>query len=135
RCCKKIVRRDRAAQRRSQWRLHAHCKARPAQERFRLNGVHRMGRCRTSDRGKTSGRKEGEAKRERAACETETASCETRRSGSSGEEGNARAASRRAEAEKAQVVRRKIGGSGKIIRGPLRCARWIDRSAGRCYLT
>ena len=46
-CGEEIVRRNRAALRRAQWRLHPHHQARPAQERFRSDGVPRMGRCRT----------------------------------------------------------------------------------------
>ena len=56
-----IVRRHRAAQRRSQRRLHPHHQARPAQERLRPDGLSRMGRCRRGSRGNGSGRKRQEA--------------------------------------------------------------------------
>lgn len=108
------LRRHRAEIDGAQRRLHAHCEARPTQERLRRHGVHRVGRCSTSHRGKNRGGKEGQAKRGRAKRKTKRTRFATRRT-SDQRRRTGGATCGRAEAEKAEMVRQKIGGAGKII--------------------
>ena len=63
--CEETVRRNRAAIDQAQRRLHPHRQARPAQERFRVDGVHRMGRCSTSAEEKTAEEKATKPKKEK----------------------------------------------------------------------
>src|SRR6266550_2071696 len=98
----------------AQRRLHTHCQTRPTQERLRSHGIHRVGRWRTSHRGKSRGKKEGETKRGRAKRKTKRTRSATRRTSDQRRRTGADTCGR-AEAEKAEMVRQKIDGAGKII--------------------
>src|SRR5207244_4005199 len=126
--CQETLRRHRTEIDGAQRRLHAHCEARPTQERLRSDGVHRVGGCSTRHRGKTGGRKEGETERSGANRKTKGTRAETRRT-SDETRGTDGAAGGRTEAEKAEMVQPKIGGAGEIIAvasGLARNALWFS---------
>ncbi len=83
-------------------------------ERLRSHGIHRVGRWRTSNRGKSRRRKEGETKRGRAKRKAKRTRSAIRRTSHKRRRTGAGACGR-AEAEKAEMVRQKISGAGKII--------------------
>src|SRR6266487_1635369 len=80
-----------------------------------------MGRCGTSNRGKSRGRKEGETKRGRAKRKTKGTRSATRRT-SDQRKGTDVATSRRVAAEKAEMVRPEIRRDRGINSGRIRFA-------------